>query len=199
MKKTTQGRKKIEIEKTEQVNNRQVTISKRRAGLFKKAGELCTFSGAEAAVSSPPPPGGHAFSSRHESVVHDAVMVDKHVCGSSSLPSMQYDQISKGIEAEKRRSVMNEEGNRVGGGLWWDPPVDDDMSDDRVEQYMTALTTLDELKKKLDIKANEITMMKASYTNAINHHIEIIKLCTIVIIGLVIVLILVVGSFVRCF
>ncbi|KAI3692146.1 hypothetical protein L6452_31955 [Arctium lappa] len=37
MKKKTKGRKKIEIKKIQSTNSRQVTFSKRRTGLFKKA------------------------------------------------------------------------------------------------------------------------------------------------------------------
>ncbi|XP_073312489.1 MADS-box transcription factor 23-like [Primulina huaijiensis] len=48
--KTTQGRKKIEIKKIENLSNQQVTFSKRRVGLFKKASELCILSGAEVVV-----------------------------------------------------------------------------------------------------------------------------------------------------
>ncbi|XP_051115809.1 agamous-like MADS-box protein AGL61 [Andrographis paniculata] len=44
------GRRRIPMEKIEKKNNLQVTFSKRRAGLFKKASELCTLTGAEAGV-----------------------------------------------------------------------------------------------------------------------------------------------------
>lgn len=44
------GRGKIEIKKIENVNNRQVTFSKRRAGLLKKAKELAILCDAEVAV-----------------------------------------------------------------------------------------------------------------------------------------------------
>ncbi|KAL6517531.1 hypothetical protein OROMI_033232 [Orobanche minor] len=44
------GRKKITIEKIENETNRQVTFSKRRAGLFKKASELSTLCGVESAI-----------------------------------------------------------------------------------------------------------------------------------------------------
>lgn len=44
------GRGKIEIKKIENVNSRQVTFSKRRAGLFKKANELAVLCEAELAV-----------------------------------------------------------------------------------------------------------------------------------------------------
>ncbi|EPS69906.1 hypothetical protein M569_04857, partial [Genlisea aurea] len=48
--KKTKGRQKTCMEKITNPNNLQVTFSKRRAGLFKKASELCTLSGADAAV-----------------------------------------------------------------------------------------------------------------------------------------------------
>lgn len=44
------GRGRIEIKKIENVNSRQVTFSKRRNGLFKKASELSILCDAEVAV-----------------------------------------------------------------------------------------------------------------------------------------------------
>lgn len=44
------GRRKIEMKKIENKNNLQVTFSKRRSGVFKKASELCTLCGAEVCV-----------------------------------------------------------------------------------------------------------------------------------------------------
>lgn len=44
------GRGKIEIKRIENANSRQVTFSKRRAGLLKKARELSVLCDAEVAV-----------------------------------------------------------------------------------------------------------------------------------------------------
>lgn len=44
------GRGKIEIKKIENANSRQVTFSKRRSGLFKKAHELAVLCEADVAV-----------------------------------------------------------------------------------------------------------------------------------------------------
>ncbi|KAK4485279.1 hypothetical protein RD792_007911 [Penstemon davidsonii] len=56
------GRQKINIEKIENENNLQVTFSKRRVGLFKKASELATLTGAELLVIFFSLSGkGHAF------------------------------------------------------------------------------------------------------------------------------------------
>ena len=67
MVRSTKGRQKIEMKKMENESNLQVTFSKRRFGLFKKASELCTLSGAEILliVFSP---GGKVFSFGHPSV-----------------------------------------------------------------------------------------------------------------------------------
>jgi len=44
------GRKKIEIKKIEKSTNMQVTFSKRRTGLFKKASELCILCDVSVAI-----------------------------------------------------------------------------------------------------------------------------------------------------
>ncbi|KEH42867.1 agamous-like MADS-box protein AGL62 [Medicago truncatula] len=48
--KKSQGRQKIEMKKMSNESNLQVTFSKRRSGLFKKASELCTLCGAYIAL-----------------------------------------------------------------------------------------------------------------------------------------------------
>ncbi|PHT65082.1 Agamous-like MADS-box protein AGL62 [Capsicum annuum] len=47
---SSMGRQKIKIAKIEVKNHLQVTFSKRRSGLFKKASELCTLCGVEIAI-----------------------------------------------------------------------------------------------------------------------------------------------------
>ncbi|KAI9123936.1 hypothetical protein K1719_005236 [Acacia pycnantha] len=66
-KKGSSGRQKIPIEKIPKKSNLQVTFSKRRSGLFKKASELCTLCGVEIAmiVFSP---ANKAFSFGHPGV-----------------------------------------------------------------------------------------------------------------------------------
>ncbi|PHT27794.1 hypothetical protein CQW23_32617 [Capsicum baccatum] len=50
MPRMSKGRKKVEIVEMKNESNMQVTFSKRRASLFKKASELCTLCGAEIAI-----------------------------------------------------------------------------------------------------------------------------------------------------
>ncbi|KAG9129968.1 hypothetical protein Leryth_007088 [Lithospermum erythrorhizon] len=49
-KKVKLGKRKIEIKKIENKTSRQVTYSKRRVGLFRKASELCVLCGAKIAI-----------------------------------------------------------------------------------------------------------------------------------------------------
>lgn len=63
----SKGRQKIEMEKMKNETNLQVTFSKRRSGLFKKASELCTLCSAEIAIIVHSP-GGKVFSFGHPNV-----------------------------------------------------------------------------------------------------------------------------------
>ncbi|KAM3377380.1 hypothetical protein P3S68_009793 [Capsicum galapagoense] len=69
MTRLSKGRKKVKIVKMKNESNMQVTFSKRRAGLFKKASELCTLCGAEIAiVVFSPGKGNKVYSFGHPSV-----------------------------------------------------------------------------------------------------------------------------------
>ncbi|KAK4589276.1 hypothetical protein RGQ29_020039 [Quercus rubra] len=61
------GRRKIEMKMVKDNSSRQVTFSKRRTGLFKKANELATLCGAEVAIVVFSP-GGKPFSFGHPTV-----------------------------------------------------------------------------------------------------------------------------------
>ncbi|KAJ8761957.1 hypothetical protein K2173_006559 [Erythroxylum novogranatense] len=65
--KKTKGRQKIEIRRIQNEDDRLVTFSKRRSGIYKKASELITLTGAEVAfvVLSP---AGKPFSFAHPSI-----------------------------------------------------------------------------------------------------------------------------------
>ncbi|KAL8488961.1 hypothetical protein ACS0TY_025031 [Phlomoides rotata] len=65
--KKTLGRRRIEIKKIEKRSNLQVTFTKRRIGLFKKASELSLLCGAQIAILVQSP-GGKIYSFGHPSV-----------------------------------------------------------------------------------------------------------------------------------
>ena len=67
MAKKSKGRQRITMAKMENESNLQVTFSKRRSGLFKKASELNTLCGADIAVVVFSP-GGKVYSFGHPNV-----------------------------------------------------------------------------------------------------------------------------------
>jgi hypothetical protein len=91
------GRQKIEMKKMSNESNLQVTFSKRRSGLFKKASELCTLCGADAAlvVFSP---SGKVFSFGHPNL---HTVIDHYL----SLVPPQNNGTMQLIEAHRNANV----------------------------------------------------------------------------------------------
>ncbi|KAL0384636.1 UNVERIFIED_CONTAM: Agamous-like MADS-box protein [Sesamum radiatum] len=179
MKKTTQGRKKIEIKKIENLSNRQVTFSKRRVGLFKKASELCILSGAEIAIVV------HSLGKRVFSFGHptpDSV-IDRFLNGGGpdgeepreNCPTPKtrdynrhYSEVCRELEVEKKRKEVIEEAKRVecygggggggGGEFWWDEDVEG-LELEELEQYAAAL---EELMKNVTMRADDLMLIHSS-------------------------------------
>ncbi|KZV48640.1 hypothetical protein F511_10326 [Dorcoceras hygrometricum] len=184
-KKTTQGRKKIEIKKIENLSNRQVTFSKRRVGLFKKASEICILSGAEVAIIVHSL-GKRVFAFGHPSTdaVIERFLKDvaepgsggeaRDNCASTAKVrdfNKHYLDMCKELEMEKKRKEMIEAEKRAvegcgytvgGGGYWWDEPVDS-MDVEDLEQYMTALG---ELINNVTMRASDL--MHAQSSNSLS-------------------------------
>ncbi|XP_058739316.1 agamous-like MADS-box protein AGL62 [Vicia villosa] len=95
--KKTCGRKKIEMKKMSKESNLQVTFSKRRSGVFKKASELCTLCGADVAlvVFSP---GEKVFSFGRP---HVDTVIDRYL---SRVPPQNNDTMQF-IEAQRSANV----------------------------------------------------------------------------------------------
>ncbi|XP_012835329.1 PREDICTED: agamous-like MADS-box protein AGL62 [Erythranthe guttata] len=173
VKKTTQGRKKIEIKKIENLSNRQVTFSKRRVGLFKKASELCILSGAQIAIIV------HSLGKRVFSFGHPTAdsVVDRYLGGGGGGReahleaaktrdyNKHYSDVCKKLEVEKKRREAIEEAKRVEGyaaaasGLWWDDADVEGMDLDELVQYAEAL---EELMKNVTMRANDFMLMRNS-------------------------------------
>lgn len=106
MVKKSKGRQKIEMVKMKNESNLQVTFSKRRSGLFKKASELCTLCGAEIAmiVFSP---GRKVFSFGHPNV---ETVIDR-LFNNNPQPLLQHNNMQLG-EAH-RNSVVRDLNDRL--------------------------------------------------------------------------------------
>ncbi|CAA3019692.1 agamous-like MADS-box AGL62 [Olea europaea subsp. europaea] len=149
MKKKTLGRRKIDMKKIESLSNRQVTFSKRRVGLFKKARELCVLTGAEITIIVQSVAGKRFYAFGHNNV--DSV-IDRFENGSpvgseensGKIPDhgKDYSGICKESETENR--VID------GGRFWWAEEVDG-LELEELERYNAAL---EELMKNLNKKAH---------------------------------------------
>ncbi|VFQ68090.1 unnamed protein product [Cuscuta campestris] len=153
-KKQTRGRQKIAITKIVDRAQRQVTFSKRREGIYKKAAELSVICGAQVVVvffSGK----GKAFTCGYPSVGAVLRRFEERTAeaGPSPPPPPQYlEAVGREIEAleeEKEKLVegIEEEEENKGGEweginvFWWNRDVDE-MGSKELEEYMAALEAL---------------------------------------------------------
>ncbi|CAA0806757.1 Agamous-like MADS-box protein AGL62 [Striga hermonthica] len=158
-KRTSQGRQKIAIAKIEDKNRRQVTFSKRRPGIFRKASELCVLTGAEVAVVV------HSEGKRVFTFGHPAAdsVIDRFLSGGGAADAgesrppremeARYAGLCAELEAERRRQeAIGAEAAAGGGEFWWDAAVDG-MGVEDMEQYAAAL---EELTRKAAARADDL-------------------------------------------
>ncbi|KAL5543180.1 hypothetical protein UlMin_010890 [Ulmus minor] len=157
--KVYKGRQKVEMVKMKNQSNLQVTFSKRRSGLFKKASELCTLCGAEMAliVFSP---GKKVFSFGHPCVdsVIDRYLIKNSIvapqnCGTmqlieahrnASICGLNYQlaQVQNQLEAERKRGDdLNKMNKADKAQCWWEGPIEE-MGALQLEQMKVALEDL---------------------------------------------------------
>ncbi|KAK6916282.1 Transcription factor, MADS-box [Dillenia turbinata] len=170
--KKTKGRQRIPMEKMEKQSNLQVTFSKRRSGLFKKASELCILTGAEVAlvVFSP---GKKVYSFGHpfvDTTINRFLGQNPPILDPDSNQLIEFqrdanvrdlnaqlEHVLNQLEMEKKRS--EELDNAMGARQrqnWWEAPVEHLT----VEQLQILKTALDSLKKDVE-KETEVQMVKA--------------------------------------
>ncbi|GFZ09424.1 K-box region and MADS-box transcription factor family protein [Actinidia rufa] len=149
-KKTTRGRQRIEIKKIQKRSQLQVTFSKRKAGLFKKAGELSILCGIDVAVIAVSP-AGNVFAFGSPSA--DAVV--NRFLGRDSGKDVGHGGQWKERYGEVEREREKADG---GGGFLWDRPVGE-LGLVELERYMAAL---EELKCKVRRRADELAVAVAA-------------------------------------
>lgn len=126
--------------KMESESNLQVTFSKRRSGLFKKASELCTLCGAEVAIIVFSP-GKKVFSFGHPSVdpivdrfltrnppqINSGTLqlIEAHRNASVRELNLQLTQVTSKLEAEKKRGEELKRMREASKGqCWWEAPIE---------------------------------------------------------------------------
>ncbi|KAK6159852.1 hypothetical protein DH2020_003233 [Rehmannia glutinosa] len=136
--KKTKGRRKIEIKKIEKKSHLQVTFTKRKMGLFKKASELSVLCGAQILILVQSP-AGKMFSFGHpcaETLIDsfDTGVVHNFVEEEEGRRSKYEEAVMRRVEMEKR---MKEEKKEA----WWDEPFES-MELHELEEYLEALQGL---------------------------------------------------------
>ncbi|EFH55064.1 predicted protein [Arabidopsis lyrata subsp. lyrata] len=170
-KKESIGRQKIPMVKIKKESHRQVTFSKRRAGLFKKASELCTLCGAEIGIIVFSP-AKKPFSFGHPSVesVLDRYMSRNNMSlvqtqqpqgspAASCELNMQLTHILSEVEEEKKKGQameeMRKESVRRSMINWWEKPVEE-----------MNLVQLQEMKYALEELRKTVVTNMASFNEA---------------------------------
>lgn len=173
------GRQRIEIKELDDRGKQQVTFSKRRTGLFKKASELCVLCGAEVAVFVfSQKKNMYSFGHPNVETILERYLDGKTMSDSSSssqelVPvdefNMQYDQLQKELEKEKMHLVeiekMNKKMKNTNVGFWWDEPFDENMGLEEMEQYMKALQ---EVRRKVGARIEKFRMPRTSLMQPMN-------------------------------
>lgn len=173
VRKPSMGRQKIEIKKIENEDSRQVCFSKRRAGLFKKASELCILCGAEIAIIVFSP-AGKAFSFGHPCVdtiidrfltssttaILDVSSNDRHRATTLQELNQQYMELLNQVEAERKKGESLK--RKRCPGFWWEAPVED-MGLQELEKYRAGM---EELRKKVAKRVNELALGAAAASPA---------------------------------
>ncbi|KAL8155736.1 agamous-like MADS-box protein AGL62 [Apium graveolens] len=179
-KKPSLGRQKIKIAKIERKNNLQVTFSKRRSGLFKKASELCTLCGVEIAIIVFSP-AGKVFSFGHpnvESIIDrfftrnpplnsnsTLQLVEVHRNASVRELNFQLTQILHELESERQGGETLDHMRKASQGqFWWESPVEK-LALHELEQLKDSM---EELKKNVTNQANQILVENVSSLPLLN-------------------------------
>ncbi|XP_062079366.1 uncharacterized protein LOC133783744 [Humulus lupulus] len=158
----SRGRQKVAMVKMDNESNLQVTFSKRRSGLFKKASELCTLCGAELAIIVFSP-GRKVFSFGHPSVelVIDRFLnpqnyrttpqansgtlqlIEAHRNANVRELNQQLSHVTGQLDHERKRNNELKKARKARVSLhWWEAPAEA-LSDLRhLEQLKSAMELL---------------------------------------------------------
>ncbi|XP_065872624.1 agamous-like MADS-box protein AGL29 [Euphorbia lathyris] len=154
------GRRKIEMEMVKDSSTRQVTFSKRRTGLFKKANELAILCGAQIAIVAFSP-GGKPFSFGSPSVhsVAKSFLNQKKKVSSSSSSAAKLKKLNnrllelqRQIKTEKKKAQVLEKAMKANNILksWISL---DGMS---LDELLKMKRAMEDLREKVTARAVEI-------------------------------------------
>nr|KYP75238.1 Agamous-like MADS-box protein AGL62 [Cajanus cajan] len=161
------------MKKMSNESNLQVTFSKRRSGVFKKASELCTLCGTDVALIMFSP-SDKVFSFGHPSV--DAVIerylaraplpnsstmqfIEAHRTANVNELNTQLTQINIQLDAERKRAEELARLKKVvQAQMWWASPIEE-MSTAQLEQFKLVL---EELKKHVACLVDRVMLQSVA-------------------------------------
>lgn len=181
-KKTSLGRQKIAIAKIHNKNRLQVTFSKRRTGLFKKASELCTLCGVEIAILVFSPT-NKVFSFGHPDVNS---IIDRFLCSDQTSNksttamkmlesysrndnirhlNMMLAQLYGQLEEERERGKKLDQFRKDRQQQWLGSSIDEL----KVNQLQQLKMALEELKKKVKMQMDSVNSVPPLPAAAADH------------------------------
>ncbi|CAA0807431.1 Agamous-like MADS-box protein AGL62 [Striga hermonthica] len=165
------GRQRIAIEKIANETNRQVTFSKRRAGLFKKASELGTLCGAESAiVVFSPSEKAHSFGNPSVDAITDRFLSQVVLnrpdnewayLGPHNNPimhhrNMELTNLEAQLEREKKHNKEEKATREVGRAHIEGPPNLDGLNYKELKQLKKSVA---EFKRRFEAKIKNSTAL----------------------------------------
>ncbi|XP_065879476.1 agamous-like MADS-box protein AGL29 [Euphorbia lathyris] len=190
-KKQSKGKRKIEMKKIENEDDRLISFSKRRSGIYKKSSELITLCGAEIGflVYSP---SGKPFSFGYPSLEsitnrflglpnenpHPLVEAHRRM-RILELTQRQNEMIST-LEAEKakgiwlKNAIMKDKGKGKEANWWWDARISELNLEDLRKIHAMFEEVHTNLCKKLSLESiNGVSSSSSSFINNGNHPIAL--------------------------
>ncbi|KAK4748975.1 hypothetical protein SAY87_026424 [Trapa incisa] len=149
------GRRRIAIRRRENIEERRVTFTKRRTGLFEKAAEICLMCDAKIAILTFSEGGkDFCFGNPDIDYILDCYLMGRspaEICLPGGCGCGEYDhtlgeskqlyQVAlRGLERDKGEGKTTAAAHMVAGqdgGFWWDRSVVDDLSLEELSSTMT--------------------------------------------------------------
>ncbi|XP_008785760.2 agamous-like MADS-box protein AGL29 [Phoenix dactylifera] len=168
VRRTSTGRRKIEIKRIEDEQTRQVTFSKRRNGLFKKASELSTLCGAQVGILVYSPggrpysfgqPGFEEVSNRF--IPHNSMMTSPNPIGGAqdNVVEQQLNcrcmEITSRLEAAKTEGAMLKERLEI-APKGKEQALETDLEGFSMEELEMLVSSYMDLKLRADSRAYKI-------------------------------------------
>ncbi|KAE8659633.1 hypothetical protein F3Y22_tig00116962pilonHSYRG00789 [Hibiscus syriacus] len=173
--KKTMGRKKIEMKMIEKKDDRLITFSKRRSGIYKKIAEIAILCGVDVLFICFSP-AGKPFSFCHPSMES----VASRIMDNSFLPArdnthtlvedqrkvrinqiiQQYNEVTSKLNAAKEKAkVLAQNAGEREGHFWWETPIDQLNPKELEELELRFAELLDQLYISRSKKIAATTLM----------------------------------------